>query len=149
MANMTQSAVSAAVSALESRHGVALFDRIGRGVALNPAGEVFLREAKAVLARAGQAENALADLSGLNRGRLRIHASEPAVVAFTTLLRPGRALRVHGRPQKVNRKLIRIKAVVLAFRRAGNLTVVLKLPKSARKNLKRSTDARITARSRA
>jgi DNA-binding transcriptional LysR family regulator len=99
--NMTQSAVSAAVSALEARHGVALFDRIGRGVAINPAGEVFLREARAVLARAGQAETALADLSGLNRGRLRIHASQtianhwlPARLAAYHAAHPGIALEV-------------------------------------------------------
>jgi DNA-binding transcriptional LysR family regulator len=99
--NMTQSAVSAAVSALEARHGVALFDRVGRGVALNPAGEVFLQEARAVLARAAQAENALADLSGLDRGRLRIQASQtianhwlPARLAAYHALRPGISLEV-------------------------------------------------------
>jgi hypothetical protein len=79
--------------------------------------------------------------------RLRVHASEASVVAFTTLLRPGRARRVHGRPLAVSRKLIRIKAVVLAFRRAGSLTVVLKLPKSARRNLGRTTDARVALQS--
>ena len=74
--NLTQSAVSAAVTALEARHGVALFDRVGRGVVLNPAGAVFLEEARAVLARAALAESALADLSGLAHGRLSIHASQ-------------------------------------------------------------------------
>jgi DNA-binding transcriptional LysR family regulator len=74
--NLTQSAVSSAITTLEGRHGVALFDRIGRGVVLNSAGEVFLNEARKVLAQAEAAETALADLSGLERGRLSIHASQ-------------------------------------------------------------------------
>jgi DNA-binding transcriptional LysR family regulator len=45
-------------------------------VALNSAGAVFLTEARAVLARAALAQSALDDLSGLDRGRLSIHASQ-------------------------------------------------------------------------
>jgi DNA-binding transcriptional LysR family regulator len=74
--NLTQSAVSAAVAALEARHGVALFDRVGRNIVLNAVGEAFLPEARAVLARAAAAEGALADLAGLKRGRLSVHASQ-------------------------------------------------------------------------
>lgn len=74
--HLTQSAVSSAVTALEARHGVALFDRVGRSIVLNPAGEIFLVEARAVLARAAAAEAALADLGDLSRGRLTIHASQ-------------------------------------------------------------------------
>ena len=74
--NLTQSAVSAAISTLEARHEVRLFDRVGRGVVLNPVGEAFLAEARAVLARAAAAEASLADLSGLKRGRLSVHASQ-------------------------------------------------------------------------
>ncbi|HEX7758477.1 MAG TPA: LysR family transcriptional regulator [Caulobacteraceae bacterium] len=74
--NLTQSAVSSAVTSLEARHGVALFDRVGRGIVLNPAGEAFLGEARAVLARVAAAEAALDDLGGLARGRLSIHASQ-------------------------------------------------------------------------
>jgi DNA-binding transcriptional LysR family regulator len=99
--NLTQSAVSAAITGLEARHGVALFDRVGRGVVLNPAGEVFLVEARLVLAQAALAESALADLSGLERGRLRIHASQtianhwlPARLAAFHAAHPGIALEV-------------------------------------------------------
>ncbi len=74
--NLTQSAVSSAVTTLEGRHGIALFDRVGRGIVLNQAGEAFFDEARAVLARVAAAEAALADLSGLQRGRLSIHASQ-------------------------------------------------------------------------
>lgn len=74
--NLTQSAVSSAVAALEARHGVTLLDRVGRNVVLNPAGQVFLGEAKAVLARVEAAETALANLGDLSRGRLAIQASQ-------------------------------------------------------------------------
>ena len=74
--NLTQSAVSSAVTTLEARHGVALFDRVGRSIVLNAAGQVFLIEARAVLARAAAAQEALNDLGDLKRGRLSIQASQ-------------------------------------------------------------------------
>lgn len=40
--NMTQSAVSAAIAALEARHDVRLFDRVGRGISLTQAGRSFV-----------------------------------------------------------------------------------------------------------
>jgi len=90
--NLTQSAVSSAVTALETRHGIALFDRVGRGVVLNAGGQVFLEEARAVLARAAAAETALADLSGLTRGRLSIHASQ----TIASYWLPPRLAAFHG-----------------------------------------------------
>lgn len=74
--NLTQSATSAAVAALESRYKTKLFDRIGRRIELTHAGRVFLTEAKAVLARAEAAELVLADLAGLKRGSLNLAASQ-------------------------------------------------------------------------
>jgi DNA-binding transcriptional LysR family regulator len=67
--------VSGALQALEARHRVRQFDRIGRGVKLNAAGRAFLAEAEAVLARAQAAEAALDDLSELRRGRLAVRAT--------------------------------------------------------------------------
>jgi DNA-binding transcriptional LysR family regulator len=74
--NMTQSAVSAAIAALEARHNVKLFDRLGRRIALTSVGKSFLAEAKAVLARSFAAEQALADLAGLKTGSLTLAASQ-------------------------------------------------------------------------
>jgi len=87
---LTQSAVSAAIAALESRNSVALFDRVGRRIELNEAGRLFLGEARAVLARAAAAELALSEMSDLKRGTLSVHASQtiasywlsPRLVAF-------------------------------------------------------------------
>ena len=74
--NLTQSAVSNALAALEERHAIRLFDRIGRGIVLNENGRLFLGEARAVIARAALAEAVLADLGSLRRGRLGICASQ-------------------------------------------------------------------------
>ncbi|MFD9901135.1 LysR family transcriptional regulator [Mesorhizobium sp. NPDC059025] len=74
--NLTQSATSAAVAALEARYATKLFDRVGRRIALTDAGRLFLIEAKAVLARATAAELVLADLAGLKVGSLGLAASQ-------------------------------------------------------------------------
>lgn len=74
--NLTQSAVSAAIAAIERQYATQLFDRIGRRVALTSAGRVFLDEAKAVLARAAMAEATLSEFAGLRRGSLSLAASQ-------------------------------------------------------------------------
>lgn len=91
--HLTQSAVSAAISALEARHGTKLFDRIGRGIRLTEAGRLFEPEARAVLARAAAAERVLDDLAGLSRGALRIAASQ----TLATYWLPPLVVRFHAR----------------------------------------------------
>lgn len=95
--NMTQSAVSAAISALEQRHGVTLFDRIGRSISLNQTGQVFLERAKRVLAEARAAEAALDDLAGLQRGELSVMASQ-TIGAYWL---PPRLARFHARYPRI------------------------------------------------
>lgn len=73
---VTQSAASAAIAALEARHAVKLFHRVGRGIALTEAGQMFLIEARGVLARAAAAETMLEELGGLKCGTLRVVASQ-------------------------------------------------------------------------
>lgn len=77
--NITQSAASAAVAALETQHGVVLFHRIGRRIELTEVGRAFLDEARAVLGRAASAELALSEFGGLKRGTLRLVASQTVV----------------------------------------------------------------------
>ena len=98
---LTQSAVSAAVAALEARHNVRLFDRVGRGLALTEAGRLFLAEATSVLLRARAAEQALMDLAGLRRGVLSLAASQtlsgywlPGRLATFAEQHPGLSLRM-------------------------------------------------------
>jgi len=73
---LTQSAVSAAIAALETRSGILLFHRLGRRVELTAEGAAFLGEARAVLGRAADAKAMLDDLAGLTRGSLRVFASQ-------------------------------------------------------------------------
>lgn len=73
---LTQSAVSGAIQALEKRHAISLFHRVGRRIELSDNGRTLLRQARLVLAAAHAAEEALEDLRGLKRGRIHIHASQ-------------------------------------------------------------------------
>jgi DNA-binding transcriptional LysR family regulator len=74
--NLTQSATSAAIAALETRYAIKLFNRVGRGIVLTPTGRDFLNEARAVMARAKGAAQVLDDLAGLRRGTLHLAASQ-------------------------------------------------------------------------
>ena len=74
--NLAQSAVSASVASLEAQYRTKLFHRVGRGIELTEAGQLFLGEARAVLARAHGAEIVLAELGGLMRGTLTVAASQ-------------------------------------------------------------------------
>jgi DNA-binding transcriptional LysR family regulator len=74
--NITQSAASHAITVLETRHDTKLFDRVGRRIELTEAGQVFLNEARAVLARAEAAELALGEFGSLKRGTLSLQASQ-------------------------------------------------------------------------
>ncbi len=73
---LTQSAVSAAIAALEARYDTRLFDRVGRHIELTAAGREFLGEAQAVLARSHAAELVLSELGTLGRGTLNVQASQ-------------------------------------------------------------------------
>lgn len=124
--NLTQSAVSAAVAALEERHVLHLFDRVGRRIVLTEAGRLFLDEARAVLARAAQAERLLDDLAGLRRGTLRLGASQtvanywlPPLMQRFRADHPGVDLRLEtGNTAEVAR-LVRDARVDLGFVEGG------------------------------
>ena len=120
--NLTQSAVSAAVSALEARYGVRLFDRVGRRIELTESGRLFLTEARAVLARAAAAENVLADLAGLKRGSLSLAASQtvasywmPPLMARYREKYPGIALKLTVGNTETVAAMVRDGAVDLGF----------------------------------
>jgi DNA-binding transcriptional LysR family regulator len=74
--NLSQSAVSGAIAALESRHGVFFFDRVGRSVELNNVGRAFLADAREILSRVIIAETRLSDMAQARRGRLSIQSSQ-------------------------------------------------------------------------
>ena len=88
--NLAQSAASHAIAALEARHDILLFDRIGRRIALTEAGAALLAQARRILAEVEHAEQTLAEFGALERGVLSLHASQtiagywlpPRLVAF-------------------------------------------------------------------
>jgi DNA-binding transcriptional LysR family regulator len=74
--NLTQSAASAAIAALERRYDVKLFDRVGRSIVLTQVGKRLLAEARDVLARVKTAQQVLDDLANLKQGALTVAASQ-------------------------------------------------------------------------
>jgi DNA-binding transcriptional LysR family regulator len=74
--NLSPSAVSAAIKALEAAHGLALFHRVGRGIELTPTGRRFLGEARETLARARSARRLLDELAGAEKGVVELQASQ-------------------------------------------------------------------------
>jgi DNA-binding transcriptional LysR family regulator len=69
---ISQTAITQQVRALEDSIGLALIDRNKRPIALTPAGEVFLREAKAILLRTEIAISRTKDASAGVVGSIRI-----------------------------------------------------------------------------
>lgn len=104
MLNVTQSAASGAIAALEAQHDVKLFHRVGRRIELTDAGRMFLEEARAILARVAGAELALDEFGGLKRGTLRIVASQTILRRSTegALSQQGRR-RADGRDRRIRR----------------------------------------------
>jgi DNA-binding transcriptional LysR family regulator len=76
----TQSALSQQIAALESETSLTLLERHPRGVSLTAAGQTLVGHAEGILARLEAAEEALAAISGLRGGRLRM-ASFPSAGA--------------------------------------------------------------------
>ena len=74
--NLSQSAASAAISTLEKRHGVMLFNRVGRRIELTKEGQAFLAKAHAVLVAARDAELTLVECGTVRRGEVTICASQ-------------------------------------------------------------------------
>lgn len=76
---LVQSSLSASLLGLERELGTDLFIRGRRGAELTDAGHAFLEPARAALAEADRARDAVAQVKGLLRGSVRI-ATVPAAV---------------------------------------------------------------------
>lgn len=104
--HVVQSAVSASVRKLERELGVTLFDRTTHRVALSDAGRVLLPEARATLAAAAGAREAIEQLRGGLRGTVSLGTMQgqamraigiAAVLADFRATHPGVEVRVgHG-----------------------------------------------------
>lgn len=73
--HMSQPAVSAQIQSLEKYYGIKLFARLGKKIALTEAGEILLSYAERILNLTDEAKQAIDELKGLKRGRLKIGAS--------------------------------------------------------------------------
>lgn len=78
----TQSAVSRRIASLEKRAGGPLFERLARGVRLNPAGHALHRHAVEVLDRLSRAEHELTVIHAGHGGTLRVGAFATANISL-------------------------------------------------------------------
>jgi DNA-binding transcriptional LysR family regulator len=111
---ISQPAVSKQVKEFEKALGVGLFDRLGRGIRLTQAGELLAEYARRVFALVREGERAVADLVGLDRGRLTVGASTtigsyllPPVLAAFAERHPDVELLVEiANTEEVHRRLL-------------------------------------------
>ena len=82
--HLSQSAVSQQVAALEREVGLQILERSSEGPKLTPAGERLSSHADAVIARLDEAERELADIAGLEGGRLRLISFPTASATLMT-----------------------------------------------------------------
>jgi DNA-binding transcriptional LysR family regulator len=73
---ITQPSVSAAIQSLEEQYGVKLFNRIGRRIELTLAGRMLQAEAQKILDSVELTERGLRELNDLQRGELKLGASQ-------------------------------------------------------------------------
>ncbi|MEV7631810.1 LysR substrate-binding domain-containing protein [Microbacterium sp. NPDC089318] len=78
---LTQPSLSRQIQALEADLGATLFQRDRTGVAITPAGEALLPIARRMLADADSARQAMDELAGLRRGRVRLGATPTLCVS--------------------------------------------------------------------
>ena len=79
---ITPSALNRRVMAFEAELGEKIFERLPRGMRLNPAGELVLHNGRRQLAEMERVRGQIADLTGVRRGRVSIACSQALVPRF-------------------------------------------------------------------
>ena len=94
--NITSSALNRRIQAFEEELGTPIFERLPRGVRLNPAGELLVQHIRAQRADLARVRSQIADLSGVRRGHVSIVCSQaltpfflPAQIAAYRAQHPG------------------------------------------------------------
>ena len=79
--------------------------------------------------------------------RVEIKMNEPGIVAIKSTVRPGAAIKAKKgqKTAKVSKKLIKIPQIVLGYRKAGKLTVTVRVSRAAQRTLGKVRDARMSA----
>ncbi|ABY34034.1 MAG TPA: transcriptional regulator CynR [Chloroflexus aurantiacus] len=98
---ISQPALSQQIKLLEEEIGTVLFDRIGRRIRLTAAGEILVAHARRALQELSEAQVAIDELNGLQRGMLRIGVVQtvnaylmPDLVAAFTNAYPAISLQI-------------------------------------------------------
>lgn len=78
--------------------------------------------------------------------KVEIKTNEPGVVAVKSNIRPGAAIKAKKgqKTAKISKKLIKIPQIVLGYRKAGKLTVTVRVSRAAQRTLGRVRDARMS-----
>ena len=78
--NVAQSSVSRSIARLEESLGVPLFDRSGRGIALNDYGKLFYERAEAIMREISDGERELKEIRDSHLGRVSISTCSPRCI---------------------------------------------------------------------
>jgi DNA-binding transcriptional LysR family regulator len=79
---ITPSALNRRVMAFEAELGEKVFERLPRGMRLNPAGELLLHHGRRQIAELERVRSQIADLSGMRRGHVAIACSQALAPRF-------------------------------------------------------------------
>jgi DNA-binding transcriptional LysR family regulator len=74
--NITSSALNRRIQAFEAEFGAQIFERLPRGVRLNPAGELLMHHIRSQIGDLERVRSQVADLSGARRGHVSIACSQ-------------------------------------------------------------------------
>ena len=80
--NITASALNRRINRFEDEFGYEIFERLPRGVRLNPAGELLLHHIRAHLSDFARLKSQVSDLSGVRRGHVSIACSQALLPYF-------------------------------------------------------------------
>jgi DNA-binding transcriptional LysR family regulator len=80
--NITASALNRRIQRFEEEFGSEIFERLPRGVRLNPAGELLMQHFRAQVSDLTRVQGQVADLSGERRGHVAIACSQALIPYF-------------------------------------------------------------------
>lgn len=80
--NITASALNRRVRRFEEEFGSEIFERLPRGVRLNPAGELIMQHIRSQISDLARVQSQVADLSGVRRGVVSIACSQALLPYF-------------------------------------------------------------------
>lgn len=80
--NITASALNRRIQRFEDEFGSEIFERLPRGVRLNPAGELLVQHFRVQVSDLRRVQSQVADLSGIRRGHVSVACSQALIPYF-------------------------------------------------------------------